>query len=230
MLRRMRGSPQEPRRKAREGQEEKIAEWKALQWPQRKARAVKEHRTVVFVDESGLTQKPASKSTWAPEGETPVRELNFNGKKLSVIGGMTIQSNDFVDSILADTADNHLTLHLDAVSWTGDAEFRGVEHTGLYENRSRRHSESHRGHPGGWNAVGLRRQWQWPVRRRDDAVAHQPGAGGHDGSWHDVTLVIAEPSRSSPCASILARQGRSACRGVAAQGRHRNGAEVVASA
>ena len=47
---------------------------------------------MVFVDESGLTQKPASKSPWAPEGQTPVRELNFNWKKLSVIGGITIKS------------------------------------------------------------------------------------------------------------------------------------------
>jgi hypothetical protein len=60
-------------------------------WPQRKAKAQKEGRTIVFVDESGLSQKPAAKSTWAPEGETPVLELNFNWKKLSVIGGITIE-------------------------------------------------------------------------------------------------------------------------------------------
>lgn len=92
LLRRMRWSPQKPRRQARERDEEKIAEWKEKQWPQIKARAQKEERTIVFVDESGLTQKPAAKSTWAPQGETPVLELNFNWKKLSVIGGITIKS------------------------------------------------------------------------------------------------------------------------------------------
>jgi len=92
LLRRMRWSPQKPKRKARERDEEKIKEWKENRWPELKAKAAKEQRTIVFVDESGLTQKPAAKSTWAPEGQTPVLELNFNWKKLSVIGGITIKS------------------------------------------------------------------------------------------------------------------------------------------
>lgn len=92
LLRRMRWSPQKPKRKARERDEEKIAQWKDKKWPQLKARAQTEQRTIVFVDESGLTQKPAAKSTWAPQGETPVLELNFNWKKLSVIGGITLKN------------------------------------------------------------------------------------------------------------------------------------------
>lgn len=92
LLRRMRWSPQKPRRQARERDEEKITQWKEQRWPQLKARARKEERTIVFVDESGLSQKPAAKSTWAPEGQTPVLELNFNWKKLSVIGGITLKS------------------------------------------------------------------------------------------------------------------------------------------
>lgn len=92
LLRRMRWSPQKPRRQARERDEANIQEWKDQCWPQLKAKAQREQRTIVFVDESGLTQKPAAKSTWAPEGQTPVLELNFNWKKLSVIGGITIKS------------------------------------------------------------------------------------------------------------------------------------------
>jgi transposase len=92
LLRRMRWSPQKPKRLARERDGEKIAQWKDQRWPQLKAKAQKECRTIVFVDESGLTQKPAAKSTWAPEGQTPVLELNFNWKKLSVIGGITLKS------------------------------------------------------------------------------------------------------------------------------------------
>ena len=92
LLRRMRWSPQKPKRKARERHEEKIAEWKDQKWPALQAQAQAEKSPIVFVDESGLTQKPAAKSTWAPEGETPVLELNFNGKKLSVIGGITLKS------------------------------------------------------------------------------------------------------------------------------------------
>lgn len=92
LLRRMRWSPQKPRRQARERDGASIQEWKDQRWPELKAQARKEQRTMVFVDESGLTQKPAAKSTWAPEGQTPVLELNFNWKKLSVIGGITLKS------------------------------------------------------------------------------------------------------------------------------------------
>jgi transposase len=92
LLRRMRWSPQKPKRKARERDEAKISQWKDEEWPRIKAKAQAEQRTIVFVDESGLSQKPAAKSTWAPEGQTPVLELNFNWKKLSVIGGITIKS------------------------------------------------------------------------------------------------------------------------------------------
>lgn len=92
LLRRMNWSPQKPKRKARERDEAKIEQWKQEKWPEIKAKARNEGRTIVFVDESGLTQKPAAKSTWAPEAETPVLQLNFNWKKLSVIGGITMKS------------------------------------------------------------------------------------------------------------------------------------------
>jgi transposase len=95
LLRRMRWSPPKPKRLARERDGERIAEWKDQRWPQLKAKAQKERRTIVLVDESGLTQKPAAKNTWAPEGQTPVRELNFHWKKLSVIGGITLKSLSF---------------------------------------------------------------------------------------------------------------------------------------
>ena len=88
----MRWSPQKSKRAARERAAAKIVEWKEQCWLQLKARAQKEKRTIVFVDESGLTEKPAAKSTWAPVGQTPVLELNFHWKKLSVIGGITIKN------------------------------------------------------------------------------------------------------------------------------------------
>ena len=91
-LRRMGWSPQKPKRLARERDGEKIAEWKDPRWRQLKTKAQKERRTIVFADESGRTQKPAAKSTWAPEGQTPVLELNFHWKKLSVIGGIPLKS------------------------------------------------------------------------------------------------------------------------------------------
>jgi transposase len=85
-------SSQKPVRKARERDEGKIAQWKTQRWPQIRDEAVAQGRTIVFVDESGLTQKPATKKTWSPEGQTPQIEMNFNWKTLSVIGGISLQS------------------------------------------------------------------------------------------------------------------------------------------
>ena len=39
---------------------------------------------IVFQDESGVSQRPPVRRTWAPRGETPVLEHFFNWKKLSI--------------------------------------------------------------------------------------------------------------------------------------------------
>jgi hypothetical protein len=52
-------------------------------------KARKERRTVVFVDESGLSERPPVTRTWAPMGETPQLTFHFNWGKLAVIAGVT---------------------------------------------------------------------------------------------------------------------------------------------
>lgn len=44
---------------------------------------------IVFVDESGLSERPTRVRTWAPKGETPVLQYHFNWKQLSAIAGIT---------------------------------------------------------------------------------------------------------------------------------------------
>ena len=44
--------------------------------------------TVVFVDETGFSQRPSLRRSWAPEGQTPVLREHFNWKRLSVIGAV----------------------------------------------------------------------------------------------------------------------------------------------
>jgi transposase len=92
LLRRMNWSPQNPERKARERDEEKIQKWKDETWPAICEKAREEERTIIFVDECGFSQKSTAKKTWAPTGETPVIEMNFNWDKLSVIGGISLKS------------------------------------------------------------------------------------------------------------------------------------------
>ena len=44
---------------------------------------------IVFIDESGLSQRPHRCPTWAPRGRTPVLQYHFNWKTISVAAGMT---------------------------------------------------------------------------------------------------------------------------------------------
>lgn len=44
--------------------------------------------TVIFIDESGFSQRPSLRRTWAPEGQTPVLQEHFNWQKLSAIGAV----------------------------------------------------------------------------------------------------------------------------------------------
>ena len=78
--------------KARERNEEAIRDWKCKRWPAIKKKARKQDRTIVFIDESGLSQKPHRCRTWAPRGETPLLEFNFNWQKLSVSAGLTLRN------------------------------------------------------------------------------------------------------------------------------------------
>jgi transposase len=43
----------------------------------------------VFIDESGLSERPHRVRTWAPRGETPVLQYHFNWKVLSAAAGVS---------------------------------------------------------------------------------------------------------------------------------------------
>ena len=48
-----------------------------------------ERRLIVFIDESGLSERPTRVRTWAPKGCTPVVQFHFNWKHVSAIAGLT---------------------------------------------------------------------------------------------------------------------------------------------
>jgi hypothetical protein len=54
-----------------------------------KKNAQRRGQTIVFVDESGLSERPHRVRTWAPRGQTPVLRFHFNWKTLSVMAGIT---------------------------------------------------------------------------------------------------------------------------------------------
>lgn len=43
----------------------------------------------MFIDESGLSQRPHRCRTWSPRGQTPVLQYSFNWKTLSAVAGIT---------------------------------------------------------------------------------------------------------------------------------------------
>jgi transposase len=62
-------------------------ETQALAGAKKNARA--QRRVIVFVDESGLSERPTRIRTWAPRGHTPVLQYCFNWHQLSAIAGIT---------------------------------------------------------------------------------------------------------------------------------------------
>lgn len=46
---------------------------------------------IVFEDESGFSQLPSVRATWAPKGKTPVLEHHFNWKRLSMAAGLVYE-------------------------------------------------------------------------------------------------------------------------------------------
>jgi hypothetical protein len=72
------------RNKARQIETAQFPSHPGIRFPQ------KEGRTVVFLDESGLSQRPHRCRTWSRRGHTPVLQYHFNWKTLSVIAGITL--------------------------------------------------------------------------------------------------------------------------------------------
>jgi transposase len=54
-----------------------------------KKNAQRRRQTIVFVDESGLSERPNRCRTWSPRGQTPVLQYHFSWRKLSAIAGVT---------------------------------------------------------------------------------------------------------------------------------------------
>lgn len=52
--------------------------------------AARQGRVIVFIDESGLSERPCRARTWAPRGQTPILQYSFSWKQLSVIAGISL--------------------------------------------------------------------------------------------------------------------------------------------
>jgi transposase len=89
LLRQLRWTPQMPIRRASQRNEQAIQQWRSQTWPRLLVEARRQHRTLVFVDESGFYLLPSVVKTYAPRAHTPVLRAKLTRDHLSVMGGMT---------------------------------------------------------------------------------------------------------------------------------------------
>lgn len=100
-------------------------------------KARREHRTIVFVDESGFYLLPAIVRTYAPCGETPVLRVYETHDHLSVMSGLTLAGQLFtltrseaLTGVESVCFLKHVQYHLDTrllVIWDGSPIHRGDE-------------------------------------------------------------------------------------------------------
>jgi transposase len=64
-----------------------VVEDQALAGAQKKC--ARESRVIVFIDESGISERPHRVRTWAPKGQTPILQYSFTWKQLSAIAGVS---------------------------------------------------------------------------------------------------------------------------------------------
>ena len=84
------GSPQKPAKRAREADPAAIERWKSQRWPELLAQAQQEQRTVVFVDESGFSQRPPrANGPGHPGVRRPSWSSTSTQKRISAIAGVS---------------------------------------------------------------------------------------------------------------------------------------------
>ena|SRR2546425_354971 len=68
---------QKPERQAKERNSDQVEYWKTARWRAKK-NATRKRAWIFFQDETGFTQQPSIRRTWAPRGETPVLRSRGN--------------------------------------------------------------------------------------------------------------------------------------------------------
>jgi len=82
-------TPQIPITRAIQRNEAALERWRETAWPELRRKAVREHRTLVFIDESGFYLMPGVVKTYGRKGKTPVIDKWLSRDHLSVMAGFT---------------------------------------------------------------------------------------------------------------------------------------------
>ena len=137
LLKALKWTPQLPIERATQRDEVAIALWRSEVWPELKAQARLERRSLIFVDQSGFYLLPAKVHTYAPRGHRPTLRVFETRDHLSVMSAVTPQGWLFTlvrDEPLTAVESvrflKHLLAQLDRrllVIWDGSPIHRGNE-------------------------------------------------------------------------------------------------------
>jgi transposase len=83
-------TPQKPRRKARERDEDEIARWQRDDFPRIVRQTFGRGGHLVFLDESGFHLTPSVRRTWAPRGQTPILDAWDRRDRISAISSISV--------------------------------------------------------------------------------------------------------------------------------------------
>lgn len=81
---------QKPEKRAKERNEEAIQTWIHKDWPRIKKKAARTGATICFIDQTGISEIPNVRRSWAPRGQTPILRHRGHWNHVSVMGGITI--------------------------------------------------------------------------------------------------------------------------------------------
>ena len=93
LLKKLGWTPQKPLVKAIQGDPVQINRWRREVWPEVRQQAKQEHRTLIFIDESGFYLLPEVVKTYAPKASRPVLKEWQTRDHLSVMGAVTPEGN-----------------------------------------------------------------------------------------------------------------------------------------
>jgi transposase len=99
---RLNWTPQKPRRRARERDEDAILDWQTKEFPRIAREAQQRDAHLVFLDESGFMLTPSVRRTWGPRGKTPILDAFDRRDRISAISSISVSPRN-----------RHLNLHFD---------------------------------------------------------------------------------------------------------------------
>jgi transposase len=119
-------TPQKPKRRARERDQDEIDRWIDEDWPRIQETARKEDAHTVLIDETGVLMAPLVRRSLAPRGETPIlKQKGARREKVSIIAALSLSPRqhrpglyfqthpkDFVNNIKAAAFVRQLLRHL----------------------------------------------------------------------------------------------------------------------